>query len=108
MSLGNNISIITFTLFPVTIRKMCLQYNCKMISHIIYFYPFISQVFLDVALNPFGLKQSVNFKKYTISFYSQNNASLDKVGKDVIPIWQMSKARQRQVKYLLKVIQGVD
>ena len=51
MILGNNISIITFTLLPATIRKMCLWYNRKMISHIIYFYPFISQVFLEALSN---------------------------------------------------------
>lgn len=51
MILGNNISIITFTLLPATIRKMCLWYNRKMISRIIYFYPFISQVFLEALSN---------------------------------------------------------
>lgn len=51
MSPGNNLSIVTFTLLAVTIRQMCLWYNCKMIPHIIYFYPFISQVFLEASSN---------------------------------------------------------
>lgn len=62
------------------------------------FTPFISQVFLEAASNPLWIGAGYGFLK----FHPQNNASLDKVGKDIIPIWQMSKARQREVKNLLK------
>lgn len=102
MSLGNNTSIITFSLLLVTTRKMCLEHNCKMISHIVYFYPFISQVFLDAASNLLWVGAEYGFLK----FHPQNNVSLDKVDKDIIPTWQMSKTRQREVKYFPKVIQG--
>lgn len=49
MSLENNIY---YRLCTATSddKEMCLQNNCKMISHII-FYPFISQVFLEAASN---------------------------------------------------------
>lgn len=73
-----------------------------MISHIVYFYPFVSQVFLEAASNPLWIGAGYGF----LNFHPQNNASLDKVGKDIIPIWQMSKARQREVKYLPEVIEG--
>lgn len=61
MCLGNNVSIIAFSRLPVTIRKMCLQSNCEMISHIIYVYAFISQVFLEVASNSLWVEAGYEF-----------------------------------------------
>lgn len=61
MSLGNDVSINTFAPLSVTVRKMCLQYSCKMISHFIYFYPFIVQVFLAASPNPLWIEAEYEF-----------------------------------------------
>lgn len=94
MILRNNISIITFTLLPGTIMKMCLWYNHKIISHIIYFYPVMSQVFLE-SPSWYIVEWSRVYIFQMHYLISSSEQSLNVDEKDIIPIWQRSKARQR-------------
>lgn len=54
------------------------------------------------------MKQGMNFKNILFHFILRTMLQGGLEEDVVIPIWQMSKARQREVKYLPEVIQGAD